>query len=939
MVTSYLEMEGHSSCIVNHAKLPGSQIEPRSKCFDEKQHKSLCAELKYLYTAVTRTKCNLWIYDSDRAKRLPVFDYWHKKGLVKVVSTSEHGDGKHDLIFASISTPEQWKVQGDYFRKKCLWEQAQHCYEKSGQENAHLAKLSNAYLLIQRARTQFSPTLFQDAAICLLECDQLHHDIQYITNAAICLRKTRPPRYLDAAKLFEKLGEINHAYFAYKKVKDIDSCVRLKECAGQYNDALKILSDNSKRKALVKAAEYESRGIKVHENYSTRELSYFCAGLYASQKEKALLLEVLQYIPEIAKRVRFMKKAELFEEAYDVHLQQNQYQEAYRLASAQGWYHKGILLAKQQNDSQMEAIFILQKATAEYCRQRHKDGHQRSPIDPELFSLLHLVAKNKDPCTKAKACLLLGIFKQDIGLCRKARETFKFHRHKVGEVEAFHAIADLTTKNESIRSVLDACHAARKAGESLMKAGHLNQVVQHAVKFYNLQEVGDVYCIPSEQDPWIKGLASRCVCKERSKDLNGMLMLSVRDTRVLMAKHCTSFVEKWLNFFEVTQKLVSKSSSFSLHREIEEKQLLSRPYSIAEVPSLALENYLETCIYQLELSLLSNKINTADITALGLIFSVFSPQVSVYLPLSKKHVQTIRKSKKAGEEVHKWMKSEIPKQAERSGGKIKPDPWLTAWRACCITVGNTTALSNIFERKAERINARYKELKTPGNQSEKKSKMEKADSHSSEKAKTILKSASKLSKADKDTTSEFQVPETYILWRAEDRYYHVFSFWLLSCQLIKEQGKILQASRYAICYFLGNIAQNRAVEFSVMNVVDILSVHSTALLVMLTHLNSLQKQDSFSFIVPLLYQHAVQVFDDLNAYQVGHKWVIRACAEEIENATRRRHGLAHLRQNCVKLLWCSLDILLGQCIIRGNYFTIVTTPTVCLDRIVYNCFW
>jgi len=144
VVTSYLEMEGHSSCIVNHAKLPGSQVEPRSKLFDEKQHKSLCAELKYLYTAVTRTKCNLWIYDSDRAKRLPVFDYWHKRGLVKVVSTSEGGDSKHDLIFASISTPEQWKVQGDYFRKKHLWEQAQHCYEKSGQEHAHLAKLSNA---------------------------------------------------------------------------------------------------------------------------------------------------------------------------------------------------------------------------------------------------------------------------------------------------------------------------------------------------------------------------------------------------------------------------------------------------------------------------------------------------------------------------------------------------------------------------------------------------------------------------------------------------------------------------------------------------------------------------------------------------------------------------------------------------------------------------
>ena len=151
VVTSYLEMKEHSKCIVNQSKLPGSKIEPRSKAFEEKEHKSLCADLKYLYTAVTRAKCNLWIYDSDKTKRLPMFDYWHKRGLVKVVSTTEGGESKHNVIFASISTTEQWKVQGDYFSRKHLWEQAQHCYEKSGPENAHLAKQANAYLLIQRA--------------------------------------------------------------------------------------------------------------------------------------------------------------------------------------------------------------------------------------------------------------------------------------------------------------------------------------------------------------------------------------------------------------------------------------------------------------------------------------------------------------------------------------------------------------------------------------------------------------------------------------------------------------------------------------------------------------------------------------------------------------------------------------------------------------------
>ena len=146
-------------------------------------------------------------------------------------------------------------------------------------------------------------------------------------------------------------------------------------------------------------------------------------------------------------------------------------------------------------------------------------------------------------------------------------------------------------------------------------------------------------------------------------------------------------------FSRYNRNLVSKLNLFSLHKEIREKWFLSCAYSIAEIPAIAFQDYLETCMYLLELSLLSHKISTAEVTTL--IFSIFS-QVSVYLPLSKKHVETIWKSKKAGEQFHKWIKSNISEQAERSADKIRLDPWLLAWRACCITVVNTTALSSCW---------------------------------------------------------------------------------------------------------------------------------------------------------------------------------------------------------------------------------------------------
>ena len=67
-MTSYIE--DNPSQIVNKEAPFGKT---RRYEFDASLHKSLNAELKHLYTAITRAKCNLWIYDSHIVKRLPIF--------------------------------------------------------------------------------------------------------------------------------------------------------------------------------------------------------------------------------------------------------------------------------------------------------------------------------------------------------------------------------------------------------------------------------------------------------------------------------------------------------------------------------------------------------------------------------------------------------------------------------------------------------------------------------------------------------------------------------------------------------------------------------------------------------------------------------------------------------------------------------------------------
>lgn len=49
----------------------------------------LNGELKQLYTAITRARVNLWIFDEDRDKRAPAFKYFIKRKFVEVVKTDE----------------------------------------------------------------------------------------------------------------------------------------------------------------------------------------------------------------------------------------------------------------------------------------------------------------------------------------------------------------------------------------------------------------------------------------------------------------------------------------------------------------------------------------------------------------------------------------------------------------------------------------------------------------------------------------------------------------------------------------------------------------------------------------------------------------------------------------------------------------------------------
>ena len=110
------------------------QCHSRGIKFDGDKHKLLNSKLKKLYTAVTRARVNIWIYDEDIKKRAPMFEYFIKQNLVYVCNINLD-DLPREVGFAEKSTPEEWRNKAIYFYDKQLWKLAQKCAENANDES------------------------------------------------------------------------------------------------------------------------------------------------------------------------------------------------------------------------------------------------------------------------------------------------------------------------------------------------------------------------------------------------------------------------------------------------------------------------------------------------------------------------------------------------------------------------------------------------------------------------------------------------------------------------------------------------------------------------------------------------------------------------------------------------------------------------------------
>ncbi len=156
-----------------------------------------------MYTAITRAKCKLWIYETtpDRETEIRILREWSKSGneLIEVIDPVSTNLPGVSLATERVSTLKQWKMQGDLLRQEKKWKQACFCYERADRPDLE------TQTEIERLEAQPQPN-YLEIALAYLTADEVAHDVKFIEEAAENL--VRAENYTLAAQLYTALSKV-----------------------------------------------------------------------------------------------------------------------------------------------------------------------------------------------------------------------------------------------------------------------------------------------------------------------------------------------------------------------------------------------------------------------------------------------------------------------------------------------------------------------------------------------------------------------------------------------------------------------------------------------------------------------------------------------------------------------------------------------------------
>ncbi|XP_052085613.1 uncharacterized protein LOC127723124 [Mytilus californianus] len=328
----------------------------RSLPFNPKQHKVLNSELKQLYTAITRARQNVWIFDEDKEQRRPIFEYFKALNLVDVVA-----EDKEVKSFTRKSTPREWIDKGEEFMKVKMYTQAAQCFNTAGDSRKESIAHAYQHYRIASLQSQNSPRrkseLYQ-ATLKFLEARKTKE-------AAKCLEMAK---HFDlAAQLYEKRQQFEKAAEMYRRTnKPLASC-EYYELAGRFEKSIDVLLENKQfEKAIHSLNKYQKtiqenpdpEKPKLRDNQTEDQINRNAAEYYHTQKDRNEMKKALNRIRDIPFRVKFLKKRfdgenDYIKLAASIYLENGQTRKAASLYVDYGYTQEALPLFRKDKETYM----------------------------------------------------------------------------------------------------------------------------------------------------------------------------------------------------------------------------------------------------------------------------------------------------------------------------------------------------------------------------------------------------------------------------------------------------------------------------------------------------------------------------------------------------------------------------------------------------------
>ncbi|MFQ5707823.1 MAG: UvrD-helicase domain-containing protein [bacterium] len=282
-------------------------------------------EINLLYVAITRAQRDLLIYDGKQPSLI-----WNSDLIGdKIYATDDLSYIGN--IWNIISTPEEWREQGDYFFEREYYKAAMECYKNAGQEM--LLSKARAYEAEKRQDFHLAATYFEKIGELEKAASHFEKDEQYdkafqlwkrLKNreqASRCHLKLleREGRYDELAKMYLSRKDYPQAFdmllrakmyemaaeVSLKHLKDLTNAAVNYEKAGRYQKAAQLYQ---KTKNLEKAAELFDQA----KDYDSAEK------LWKRLKRQDRLVSLYHKTKNYPELLRIYEKARNFDKAVGV---------------------------------------------------------------------------------------------------------------------------------------------------------------------------------------------------------------------------------------------------------------------------------------------------------------------------------------------------------------------------------------------------------------------------------------------------------------------------------------------------------------------------------------------------------------------------------------------------------------------------------------------